>query len=131
MAAKYSEFNKRFGASLQAHRKARGFKSANAFADYLGINRSTYTDYEQGKTLPSYARAWELADALEVTLDALGGREFHAEEYSDDRQQQMNYDFESLDDQGKDMAAAAVRGIAASCARAASPAGATPDQRTA
>lgn len=75
MGTRYSDFNKKVGASLQRLRKAAGFKSAKAFADYVGINPSTYTDYEQGKASLSYERAWQLADAAGCTLDALGGRE--------------------------------------------------------
>lgn len=74
MNGRSSDLRKRIGSHLQAARKSAGFKSANAFADYVGINRNTYTDYEQGRGSLSYERAWQLADILGVTLDDLGGR---------------------------------------------------------
>lgn len=74
MKGRSSDLRKCIGAHLQKSRKAAGFKSANAFADYVGINRNTYTDYEQGRGSLSYERAWQFADVLGVTLDALGGR---------------------------------------------------------
>lgn len=74
MNGRSSDLRKRIGSHLQEARKAAGFKSANAFADYVGINRSTYTDYEQGRGNLSYERAWQFADVLGVTLDVLGGR---------------------------------------------------------
>lgn len=40
-------------------------------ADTLGINRSTYSDYEQGKTEPSASLAIKIAGHFSVTLDEL------------------------------------------------------------
>ena len=58
---------------LQRIRKEKGFKSAKAFADSIGMNTHTYTDYEQGRRMFSLETAWEFADALECTLDELAG----------------------------------------------------------
>ena len=60
--------------NLQAMRKAAGFKSARAFAEHIGMNVSTYTDYEQGRRMFALEQAWEFADALGCTLDELAGR---------------------------------------------------------
>lgn len=70
---------KLIGKNLQSIRKAAGFRSAAAFAEFMGYNLDTYTCYEQGKSMFSYEQAWDMADALGVTLDALGGREFPSE----------------------------------------------------
>lgn len=99
---------------LQRIRKERGFKSAKAFADHIGMNPHTYTDYEQGRRTFTLESAWEFADALECTLDDLAGRKFVAERYQDERQAVMNDDYAHLSDAGKDAAAGAVRGIRAS-----------------
>lgn len=67
---------KTIGAALQRARKAGGFKSAKAFAEHMGYNPLTYTDWEQGRHTFSFEQAWEMADALHITLDELGGRVF-------------------------------------------------------
>lgn len=59
---------------LQALRKAAGFGSSDAFADHLGMNRSTYKNYEQGTRKISLDNACFFADALDCTLDELAGR---------------------------------------------------------
>lgn len=59
---------------LQAMRKQAGYKSAKAFADYIGMPVGTYTDYEQGRRMFTLERAWAFADALDCTLDELAGR---------------------------------------------------------
>lgn len=69
-------FQKMIGKTLQANRKAAGFKSARAFAEHLGMEVSKYTEYEQGRVGLSYAQAWIMADALECSMDELGGREW-------------------------------------------------------
>ena len=99
---------------LQNIRRARGFKSAKAFAEYMGMSVGTYTQYEQGQIGLTLEKAWEFADALECTLDDLAGRKFVTEKYTDKRQAVMNDDYAHLSDAGKDAAAGAVRGIRAS-----------------
>ena len=61
---------------LQELRKAAGFKSAKAFADYMNMSVGTYTDYEQGRRTFSLDKAWDFCDALGCTLDELAGREW-------------------------------------------------------
>lgn len=99
---------------LQNIRRARGFKSAKAFAEHMGMSVGTYTQYEQGQIGLTLEKAWEFADALECTLDDLAGRKFVAGRYQDERQAVMNEDYAHLSDAGKDAAAGAVRGIRAS-----------------
>lgn len=67
---------KEIGDRLQELRVAAGYASANEFADALGFNRGTYTGYEQGKGMFSYEKAWTMADALQCSMDELGGREW-------------------------------------------------------
>ncbi len=61
---------------LQELRKAAGFKSAKAFADYMDISVGTYTDYEQGRRMFSLDKAWDFCDALGCSLDELAGRQW-------------------------------------------------------
>lgn len=60
--------------NLQAIRRRAGFKSAKEFAEHMGINPTTYTNYEQGKANMTLIQAWEFADELKCTLDELAGR---------------------------------------------------------
>ena len=62
--------------NLQNVRRDAGFKSAKAFAEYVGMNSKTYTAYEQGTRSMTLAQAWEFADALHCSLDELAGREW-------------------------------------------------------
>lgn len=49
-------------------------KSAREFAEHIGMNPHTYTEYEQGRMNFTLERAWEFADALGCSLDELAGR---------------------------------------------------------
>lgn len=42
-------------------------------ADALNIERSTYTYYERGRTLPTFATIYKLAKIFNVSIDALAG----------------------------------------------------------
>ena len=86
--------------NLQAMRKAAGFTSARAFAEHFGISVNTYTGYEQGKPM-SLEVAWELADALDCSLDDLAGRKRPRKAFSDQRQEALNGHYESLNDDSK------------------------------
>lgn len=59
---------------LQELRKKAGYKSAFAYADHMEMSRSSYTDYEQGRTPMPLEKAWAIADDLGVSLDELVGR---------------------------------------------------------
>lgn len=42
-------------------------------ADALNIERSTYTYYERGRTLPTFATIYKLSKIFNVSIDALAG----------------------------------------------------------
>lgn len=67
---------KRIGKNIQLLRKSAGFKSAAAFAEHAGFETSRYTEYEQGRRSMAFDSAWRIADALNCSLDTLGGREW-------------------------------------------------------
>lgn len=93
---------KYIGKNLQKQRKSAGFKSAKAFAEYMRLNPSTYTDYEQGRIAFTYEQAWQFADALKCTLDELGGRTPpEARAYTDSDQEALNGYFESMNATGR------------------------------
>ncbi len=91
---------KEIGSSLQRLRKAAGFKSAKSFAEFMGYNPNTYTQYEQGIVSLSFERAWEIADALDCTLDEIGGR-IPPRSYADVGQQRLNDCYENMNSQGQ------------------------------
>lgn len=62
---------KAFGSNLQAARKAAGYKSAKAFATENGFNPGTYTAHEQGQRNMTLEQAWQYADKLGCSLDAI------------------------------------------------------------
>lgn len=64
---------KAFGSNLQAARKAAGYKSAKAFATENGFNPGTYTAHEQGQRNMTLEQAWQYADKLGCSLDAIVG----------------------------------------------------------
>lgn len=68
------------GKRLQKMRKAAGFTSALAFADYAGIGQSAYTSYEQGRSNMNLLVAVKIADALSCSLDEIAGREVYLSE---------------------------------------------------
>lgn len=55
-------------------RKSRGM-SQEALAEKVGVSRQAVSKWETGEALPDYAKLIALADALEVSLDYLCGRE--------------------------------------------------------
>lgn len=67
------------GRALQTVRKDAGFKSAEAFALHIGMKTSAYTEYEQGRRSFTYEQAWQMADALQCSMDELGGRQWPPE----------------------------------------------------
>lgn len=86
--------------NLQKLRKAAGYKSARAFAEHIGMNVATYTDYEQGRRSFTLEKAWEFADILQVSLDDLAGRDFQPQAESsrpDPRRDELNRCFGKLD----------------------------------
>lgn len=66
-----------FRKNLMRLREEAGYKTANSFADYLGIPRSTYATYESPSKPrePKYTMLCKIADSLHVTIDELLGYE--------------------------------------------------------
>jgi transcriptional regulator with XRE-family HTH domain len=63
-----------FSKRLKKLRKNKGLKQQE-LAEILGIKRNTYSDWENGKTEPSFENLIKLVDLLEVSIDWLFGRE--------------------------------------------------------
>ena len=64
------------GTRLRQFRKENGYSQSH-IANILGVERSTYTYYETGKTVPVIFELMRLADLYNTTLDELLG--FHAD----------------------------------------------------
>lgn len=96
---------------LKYLRKAAGYRSRDAFASVIGVNPRTYKTWESGERNMSFSQACMVADALGCSLDELAGRTEYVGTYSDQRQAELNDDYLSLTEAGKDAAAGAVRGI--------------------
>ena len=63
-----------FGARLKELRK-RNNLTQKELAEQIGIKQNSYSDWENGKTEPSFENLIKLADLFEVSLDCLLGRE--------------------------------------------------------
>ena len=64
------------GMRLRKFRKENGYSQSH-IANVLGIERSTYTYYETGKTVPVIFDLMRLADLYYISMDSLLG--FHAD----------------------------------------------------
>lgn len=98
---------------LQKVRKRAGFKSAKAFAEHMGLNPNTYTDYEQGRIDFTLEKAWEFADALNCTLDELAGRESPPARIDDPLKRQVVDAYDSMTQAGRESLAGVAKGLAA------------------
>lgn len=99
---------------LQRLRKEAGYKNRDDFAKEIGVKPSTYKTWESGTRKFSFEQACMIADFLKCSLDELAGRYDYIGAYSDERQRDLNNNYESLSDEGKDAALGSVRGIRAS-----------------
>lgn len=71
----YKEFKmKIFGKRLREVRKSKKIIQQE-LADRLGIKRNTYSDWENGKTEPTFEILVKLADLFDISLDWLFGRD--------------------------------------------------------
>lgn len=61
------------GQRLKLLREERGLKQID-IANMLGVSRTTYTQYETGKSEPDLATVAKLADYFNVTIDYLLGK---------------------------------------------------------
>lgn len=86
---------------LQVMRKRAGFKSAKAFAEHVGMNVGSYTNYEQGMRSLSLEKAWEFADILDCSLDELAGRPRPRKRFKDPNQEALNGYYESMNEKGR------------------------------
>lgn len=86
---------------LQDIRKAKGFRSAKEFAEHIGMNVGSYTNYEQGVRNLTLEKAWEFADILDCSLDELAGRSRPRKECSDPEQESLNRYYESMNGSGR------------------------------
>ncbi|MDT2770989.1 helix-turn-helix transcriptional regulator [Enterococcus pseudoavium] len=64
-----------FGERLKELRKSKGHLTQVDMAKYLGVAKTTYASYEQGKRTPDIDLQNKIADYFGVTLDYLHGRE--------------------------------------------------------
>ena len=85
---------------LAKYRKLAGFKSRDAFAEYLGVNKYTYRSWESGAAMMNLEQAYDCAVALGCTLNDLVGME-SSRSYADPRQAAINGHFETFNDSGK------------------------------
>ncbi len=58
------------GRKLREARRARSIKQQQV-ADYLGIERSTYSYYETGKSLPPIPALYKLSKLFDISADEL------------------------------------------------------------
>ena len=63
-----------FGERLREVRKSKKITQQEV-ADRLGIKRNTYSDWENGKTEPTFEILVKLADLFDISLDWLFGRD--------------------------------------------------------
>lgn len=64
----------RLSENIKEARIDRGFRSQQAFADFLGVHFKTVQYWENGKTIPDLESLILIADKLDVDLDYLTGR---------------------------------------------------------
>lgn len=115
---------------LMQLRKAAGYKNRSSFAKELGISERKIKAWEVQETRITFEDACMIADFLNCSLDELAGRFEYVGSYSDDRQRELNNNYEALSNEGKDAALGSVRGIRASeSARAKTEGSATSEQR--
>ena len=94
-------------------RKTAGFRSAKAFAEFVGFTQTGYTEYEQGRRGLSYENAWKIADALGISLDELGGRQWPPEGASapEPGEASLVSAYRDLSEEGREVAVNVVAGM--------------------
>lgn len=105
---------KTLGQHIQTLRKAAGFKNARKFAEEAGVSASAYVEYEQGRSKLSYENAWKIADALRISLDELGGRQWPPEGAAgpaDPGESSLVSAYRDLSEEGREVAVNVVAGM--------------------
>jgi len=72
-----AEVVKAMGERLQQLRHAKGLTQPQ-LAEAVGVPVGTLRNWEQGRVLPQFSAAYQLAKALGVTLDELAGKVFES-----------------------------------------------------
>ena len=90
---------------MNCFRKIRKYykKTQQQVADYIGINRVAYTNYENNKREPDIKTLIKIADYFSVPLDELVGRSFHSSpliEFSNNEIELIKK-YRALDERGK------------------------------
>ena len=98
---------------LKALRKRIGLRQED-LAKKINSTSRIVGAWERQETALPLEDAARIADVLDCSLDELAGRYEYIGAYSDERQRDLNNNFESLSDEGKDAALGSVRGIRAS-----------------
>lgn len=114
---------------LKALRKRNGLRQED-LAKKINSTSRIVGAWERQETALPLEDAARIADVLDCSLDELAGRYDYIGAYSDERQRDLNSNFEELTDEGKDAALGSVRGIRASeSARAKTEGSAAGEQR--
>ena len=85
---------------LMKLRKDAGYKSRDAFAEKLGVNKHTYRSWETGAAQMNAEQLLMCAIALDCSCDAILGREIPTE-FSDPREAELHAVWKSLSNDGK------------------------------
>lgn len=96
------EFNEALNRALQS----RNLKQAD-LCRMSGIPTSAMSDYCNGKKEPTLTKAIAMADALQISLDELAGREVPKRVI----EQRLLSDFRELSDEGQEVAVNTVYGL--------------------
>ncbi|BAK94158.1 helix-turn-helix domain-containing protein [Tetragenococcus halophilus] len=76
-----------FAERLKELRKSKPHLTQTDMAKHLGVAKTTYASYEQGKRTPDAELQHKIADYFGVTLDYLHGREAEKNKGSDNKVQ--------------------------------------------
>lgn len=95
-----------FREALQQILKSRGIKQAD-LCRMSGVDSSLMSNYVSGKKTPTLTNAIAMADALQISLDELAGREAPKRVI----EQRLLSDFRELSDEGQEVAVNTVYGL--------------------
>ena len=93
---------------LMRLRKRAGYKSRDAFADEIGVNRHTYKSWETGTAKMTLEQAYNCAVALNCTIDEIAGLE-HPLASSDPHRAALERYYDDLDSEGHAVLAESAR----------------------